>query len=457
MAEATALRNNALPYPVYGLPWTITFPIFDADGDLVTGAAGLDSEVSKNGDTFADCTNEATEIATNSGTYYLTLTGTELTADVVTVIVKTSTTGAKTTPITLYPRKLVQLATGTSQGGAAGYITLAAATVSFDGQFAGCICAATLDSAVEVRVLQTSTASNQQCTVTPNWNTTPDADDTYVIYLPEGRQINTANMTHIANAAVSTSAAQIGVNVIQAAGTAWGSGAITADAVAADAVTKIQNGLATASALATVDGIVDKLDTAMEADGGVYRFTTNALEQAPTGGTPLTAQEVRDAMKLAPSAGSPDEDSIDEILQDIVPGVTAAGLMATAWAGMIEDDGSGGSQYTALALENGPSGSGLDAAGVRSAIGLASANLDTQLGDLPTATENADALLKRDWTSVTGEAARSVLNALRFLRNKWSISGTTLTVTKEDDSTSAWTSTVTADSGADPITGSDPA
>ena len=34
----------------------------------------------------------------------------------------------------------------------------------------------------------------------------------------------------------------------------------------------------------------------------------------------------------------------------------------------------------------------LDAAGVRSAVGLASANLDTQLGDLPTAAENADAV-----------------------------------------------------------------
>ena len=73
-------------------------------------------------------------------------------------------------------------------------------------------------------------------------------------------------------------------------------------------------------------------------------------------------------------------------------------------------------------------------------------------------TNIADAILKRDWSSVTGEAGRSVLNALRFLRNKWSVSGTTLTVTKEDDSTSAWTATLTttAASGADVITSSDP-
>lgn len=69
----------------------------------------------------------------------------------------------------------------------------------------------------------------------------------------------------------------------------------------------------------------------------------------------------------------------------------------------------------------------------------------------------ADAILKRDWTAVSGEAARSMLNALRFLRNKWAVSAGTLTVYKENDSTSAWTAVVTDDAAADPITGSDPA
>lgn len=95
----------------------------------------------------------------------------------------------------------------------------------------------------------------------------------------------------------------------------------------------------------------------------------------------------------------------------------------------------------------------LDAAGVRTAVGLASANLDTQLDALPTATENADALLKRDWNSVTGEASRSVLNALRFIRNKFSTSVTpgSVTIYKEDDTTVAYTKTVTTDATANPI------
>lgn len=68
-----------------------------------------------------------------------------------------------------------------------------------------------------------------------------------------------------------------------------------------------------------------------------------------------------------------------------------------------------------------------------------------------------DALLKRDLTAVTGEAARSPLNALRKLMNKWSITGATLTIFKEDDTTSAYTQAITTSAGADPIVGLDTA
>lgn len=72
-------------------------------------------------------------------------------------------------------------------------------------------------------------------------------------------------------------------------------------------------------------------------------------------------------------------------------------------------------------------------------------------------TDIADALLKRDMSAVTGESARSPLNALRLLRNKWVVATGTLSVKKEDDSTEAWSSAVSSDAAADPITGSDPA
>lgn len=49
------------------------------------------------------------------------------------------------------------------------------------------------------------------------------------------------DITHIAGSAVSASTAQLGVNVVNAAGTAWGSGAITAASLAADAATEIRD------------------------------------------------------------------------------------------------------------------------------------------------------------------------------------------------------------------------
>jgi hypothetical protein len=100
--------TDASPWPVKNQAFRVTFPIWKNDSTLITGATGLDSEVSKDGGTFADCTNEATEIATSSGIYYLDLTASEMNADTVAVIVKSSSTGAVTTVLTLYTVSLTE-------------------------------------------------------------------------------------------------------------------------------------------------------------------------------------------------------------------------------------------------------------------------------------------------------------------------------------------------------------
>ncbi len=78
----------------------ITIPIVDADGDIVTAATGLDSEIDTwtdgafpNG--FIDCTNEATEVGT-TGIYYLSLTQAEMNVDYIYIRVQTTSAGAKT-------------------------------------------------------------------------------------------------------------------------------------------------------------------------------------------------------------------------------------------------------------------------------------------------------------------------------------------------------------------------
>lgn len=242
MAEATSMRNNALPYPIYGGPWTVAFSIIDADGDPVTGAADLDSEISLNGDTFADCVNEAVEIAAGSGMYYLPLIAAEMTADVVCVQVKTSTVGAKTRTITLYPRKCVPILSGTVAGGAAGYITLPAAAGTLDDAWNGCVCVAVIDANTEARMIDDYAGSTKQASVTPDWNVVPDSDDTFIIYLPDGRQVPTVSVTtngittaSITQGSITTSAFTAGA--IDAAAIA--TGAVDADALAADAATEI--------------------------------------------------------------------------------------------------------------------------------------------------------------------------------------------------------------------------
>jgi len=110
--------TDASPVPVKNKAWRVTFPIMDADGDLVTGATGLDSEVSKDGGTFVDCTSEATEIATASGMYFLDLTATEMNADTVAIIVKTTSVGAKTTSLVCYPYMISELSAAPAFGAA---------------------------------------------------------------------------------------------------------------------------------------------------------------------------------------------------------------------------------------------------------------------------------------------------------------------------------------------------
>lgn len=80
--------------------FTLIFPIFDKNGDLVSGAAGLDSEISKDGGAFTDCTNEATEIG--QGIYTLALTASEMNADRIVIITKTTTADAKTAVNIIY-------------------------------------------------------------------------------------------------------------------------------------------------------------------------------------------------------------------------------------------------------------------------------------------------------------------------------------------------------------------
>ena len=74
---------------------------------------------------------------------------------------------------------------------------------------------------------------------------------------------------------------------------------------------------------------------------------------------------------------------------------------------------------------------------------------------LPTAVQNADALLDRN-VSGGSSTGRTVKQVFHFIRNKWVVAAGTLTVYDTDDTTTSWTATVTGTAGADPVTGVDP-
>jgi hypothetical protein len=184
----------------------------------------------------------------------------------------------------------------------------------------------------------------------------------------------------------------------------------------------------------------DKLDDTLEDDAGTFRFTANALEEAPTGGSAPTASAIADEVQTRTIAAV-----------TVVNGLAANVITAAATAADFTTEIQSG-LATAATVADLPTNAEL-----ATALAAADDAVLSAIASVPTATENADALLNRDMSEVSDTNARSPLNALRFIRNKWSTAGTTLTVTKEDDSTTAWTAVVTSAPGADPISGSDPA
>jgi hypothetical protein len=183
----TVAAGDAHPFVIYNARYRAVFPIRDNDGDLVTGAAALDSEASQDQGTFADCTNEATEIATASGLYYLDLIATELDTKCTAVIVKTTTTDAKTTALILHPRRFPVLRTGTAQAGAATTITLDATASAIDDFYRGMYVNITNDSPAnargQARRIISYVGSTKVATVEAAWGTNPSSASTFEILL----------------------------------------------------------------------------------------------------------------------------------------------------------------------------------------------------------------------------------------------------------------------------------
>lgn len=184
---------------------------------------------------------------------------------------------------------------GTAQAAGATSIQLAAASAFADDELNGAVVVITGGTGVgQSRVITDYVGSTDTATV-DTWTTTPSGTITYVVFAAapaSATSLPAVNLTQIAGSAVSTSTAQLGVNVVQAAGTAWGSGAITAASIATGAIDADSLAADAVSADALSAAAVDKiLDEVVEGQGSItlrqslMAILAFAAGQASGGGT----------------------------------------------------------------------------------------------------------------------------------------------------------------------------
>lgn len=186
---ANHASHGALPYPVKNARYTVLVPMLDADGDPLDGTTP-DTEVSKDNGAFTDAAEEVAYATGARGMGMLTLTGAETDSSILGLWAGVAS-GPKATLMTLFPRVLPTLETGTAQAGAAGSITLAAGAAAYD--LTGCIVRTTGGTGGggaggannQARLITAYNTSTKVATVVPNWETTPDGTTTYDVLLTE--------------------------------------------------------------------------------------------------------------------------------------------------------------------------------------------------------------------------------------------------------------------------------
>lgn len=413
--------GDARPMPQKNVAYRVTFPIFDATGAILTGAGSLDSEVSKDGGTFADCTNEATEIATSSGMYYLDLTSTEMNADTVAVIVKSAS--GKTTPIILYPEEAGDVRVNVTQLSGDG--TAADNAESF---FDGTGYAGTNNVIPLVTTTTTATAVTTVNGLANNVITAAaiaaDAIGASELAADAATEIGTAvwataarTLTAGTNIVLTKGTGVTGFNDLSAA-------QVNSEVDTALADIHLDHLLANPYDPASKPGASDALlNEIVESDSGVARFTANALEQAPTGGSAPSAADIRTEM-----------DTNSTKLAAIVADTNE---LQTDWANggrldLILDARASQTTADAILADTGTDGV-VVASGSKSDYALSNTSID--------------AILNRQLTETyaTDGSAPTVAQALLLIQQALvdhDLAGTTWTIRKLDGSTAAVTLTI---------------
>lgn len=215
---------------------------------------------------------------------------------------------------------------------------------------------------------------------------------------------------------------------------------------------------ATSASLATMQTTIDKLDDTLEDDAGTYRFTANALEQAPSGSGSLTAADVWAYSTRVLTAGTNialakgtgvtgfNDLSAAQVNAEVDTAISDVGLTPTV-TGRID---AAISTRLASASYTAPDNATI------TAINLKTTNLPASpaaTGDIPTTAQIATAVYTTQMTeSYAADGVAPTLAQALFLTmqslSEFSIAGTTITVKKLDGAATA--AQFTLDDGTTP-------
>lgn len=189
---SNSITHAGLPYPIKAARFTVQIPYKDSSG-APSDPGTPDTEISKDGGTFADCVEEVTTIAGTNGSAYITLTGDELNCSAVFLAAKAAS-GPKTTLAMLSPRVLPVLTSGTAQAGSGSTLTLASGASDRDKAYVGCILKTTGGTGGgggsgardnQARIITGYVGATRAATVEPAWETAPDNTTTYEVLMTE--------------------------------------------------------------------------------------------------------------------------------------------------------------------------------------------------------------------------------------------------------------------------------
>ena len=336
--------SDARPVPRKNAAFRFYFAIRKpSDSTLITTWAGADSEVSLDGASFADCTNEATEIGT-SGCGYIDLEAAEMNADSVVLKITVTNSGAVPLVFTLFPEEAgdyrlsavpptaVQVADEVQTRTIARVTLVDTCTVNSDMR-------GTDNAALAATALSTATWTG---TLATNIGTT---NSTVASNLDATVSSRLASASYTSPPSASTISTQVAADLAAAHGagswaTATGFSTHSAADVWAVATRTITGGSLTTApptAAAIADAVWDEARTGHDT-AGTFGFYLDAAISGISAGSGATAQQVWEyatrGLTEAAELDSATLQKIDDIREDT--GTTLPGLI-----GGIEGGGAG--------------------------------------------------------------------------------------------------------------------